>query len=313
MRINFYSQYTANSLASYSRGRVALFALLSGLNIGKGDEVALQTFTCVANPEAIKAAGAVPIYIDIESDGVNMDYQDLEKKITSKTRAIILQHTFGIPAEMDKLLSVAAKKNIPVIEDCCHTLTSQYQGKNVGTFGIGSYYSFEWGKTLVAGIGGALTVHDALLEKKTKEQYAGYKTPRMGREVRIFIQYCAHKLLYRPRLFWPVRSLFHTLGKLGAAESNYNPITAESIAPDFSLRMSRFARNRLDKKLPLLQKITEHSNAVCSRYASEINNPAIKHIPVPKDSVSVYCRYPLLTQNKEKLLKLAKKQNIEVA
>lgn len=310
---HFQSQYTVNSLEFYFRGRVALFALLNGLNIEKEDEVALQAFTCVANPEAVKASGAVPVYVDIEPDGVNMDYRDLEQKITSKTRAIILQHTFGIPAKTDTLLSIAAKKNIPVIEDCCHTLTSQYQKKKVGTFGVGCYYSFEWGKPLVAGIGGALTVHDALLEKKVKEQYAAYKTPRIGRDIRIFIQYFAHKLLYRPRLFWPVRSLFHMLGKLGAAESNYHPIIAEGIASDFSLRMSLFSRNRLKKKYPLLQTITEHSKSVCSRYASEINSPAVSHISIPEKSVPVYCRYPLLAQNKKELLKQAKKQNIEIA
>ena len=141
-------------LDNYFRGRVALYALLKALKVGKGDEVAMQAFTCVANPEAVMAIGALPIYVDVEVDGVNMDPGDLEGKITSRTRAIVIQHTFGIPADIAPLRAIAKRNNIPVIEDCCHTLASRYDGQTVGSFGIGSYYSFEWGKPLVAGIGG---------------------------------------------------------------------------------------------------------------------------------------------------------------
>lgn len=297
----------------YFRGRVALFALLKGMNVRKGDEVILQAFTCVANPEAIMAADAIPVYVDVESDGVNMDPEDLEQKITSRTRAIIIQHTFGIPADLDSLLAVASKNNIPIIEDCCHTLTSQYNGKAVGTFGVGSYYSFEWGKPLVAGIGGALIVNDPLLAKKVKEQYAEYRNPPASLDVRLRVQYMAHKLLYRPRLFWPVRSLFHFLGKLGAAESNYNPIVEGRIADDFSLLMSRFAQGRLKKKNLSVESITEHSTDVSNKYSSQIHTPSVKHLSISKKSSSVYCRYPLLAENKEVLLEKARQANVEIA
>lgn len=303
------------NLANYTfyRGRVALYAVLRALEIGKGDEVVLQAFTCVANPEAIMASGATPIYVDVEHDGVNMDPEDLEQKITSRTRAIIIQHTFGISADLDLLVAVASKNKIPIIEDCCHTLMSQYNGKTVGTFGVGSYYSFEWGKPLVAGIGGALIVNDPLLAKKVKEQYAEYRNPPASLDVRLRVQYMAHKLLYRPRLFWPVRSLFHFLGKLGAAESNYNPIVEGRIADDFSLLMSRFAQGRLKKKILLLKSITDHSTHISSQYSSLIHAPSVKHVTIPEKSSPAYCRYPLLAENKEVLLGKARKANIEIA
>ena len=297
----------------YFRGRVALSALLKCMDIGKGDEVALQAFTCVANPEAIMATGATPVYVDVESDDVNMNPEDLKCKITSRTRAIIIQHTFGIPADIDALLAVAEGKNLPVIEDCCHTLTSQYNEKVVGSFGIGSYYSFEWGKPVVAGIGGALLVNDQSLEKKVKQQYTEYRNPPAGMDVRLCVQYMAHRILYRPRLFWPVRSLFHILGKLGAAESNYNPIVDGHIAEDFSLYMSKFARGRLKAKLKCMASILEHSAFVSRRYASLINAQSITHVAVPENSLPVYCRYPLLAENKKELLGKARKANIEMA
>ena len=144
----------------YFRGRVALHAILNGLGIGSGDEVALQAFTCVAVPEGIMATGARPVWIDIESDGYNMAPESLESRITPRTSAIVVQHTYGIPADLERILSIAERHQIPVIEDCCHTLASTYHGKPVGSFGVASFYSFEWGKPLVAGIGGAAVVND---------------------------------------------------------------------------------------------------------------------------------------------------------
>ncbi|HIE26284.1 TPA: hypothetical protein EYP66_03250, partial [Candidatus Poribacteria bacterium] len=86
---------------TFFRGRVALYAILKALNIGPGDEVATQAFTCVAVPEGIMASGARPVWVDIEVDGYNMDAEDLRRKLTLRTRAIIVQHTYGIPADMD--------------------------------------------------------------------------------------------------------------------------------------------------------------------------------------------------------------------
>ena len=149
------------TLLCYSRGRVALKAILRGIGVSGGDKVAIQAFTCSAVPEAIMAAGALPLYVDIESDGFNMDPEDLRKKISHRTRAIIAQHTFGIPADMDRILGIANESQIPVIEDCCHTLTSSYKGKVVGSFGVGSFYSYGWGKPVVIGVEGAplQTIH----------------------------------------------------------------------------------------------------------------------------------------------------------
>lgn len=297
----------------YYRGRVALYSLLKAMNIGEGSEVLLQAFTCVANPEAILATGATPIYVDIESGGVNMNHIDLNKKISPETRAIVIQHTFGIPADLNSLLTIAENKNIPVIEDCCHTLISQYNDKNVGNFGVGSYYSFEWGKPIVAGIGGALKVNDLLLEGKVKRQYDNYRYPQFRLDFRLFSQYLLHKLLYRPRLYWPVRSLFQVLGKMGVAESNYNPMIMNQVANDFSLKMPRFSQNRLKQKELNIKLITEHSNAVSFEYSSKICSTSVKHIKVSDKQLPVYCRYPLISENKEDLLKRARVSNIEVA
>jgi len=302
-----YMQYT------YYRGRVALYALLKALDIASGDEVLTQAFTCVAVPEGIMAAGAKPVWVDIEAQGYNMDPNDLERKLTSKTRAIVVQHTYGIPADMGPILAIAEKHGIPLIEDCCHTLASTYDGKVVGSFGVGSFYSFEWGKPIVVGIGGAAVVNDLALRERVAAQYAEYYTPPAGNQLKLQLQYLAHRILYRPILYWPVRWLFHTLGSLGVAESNYNPIEEGKIAEDFLMRMIPPLQQRLKHKFTELDAITAHSRQTVARYASEITSQAISHPLVPSKGEAVYARYPLRVSNKPALLAAARRANVELA
>jgi len=127
----------------FGSARSSLYALLKALNYNPGSEVLLTGFTCEVVPNAIINAGCVPVYIDINSTDYCMDPSLVEKSITVKTKAIIIQHTFGIPAQMDKLLCIANKYNLFVIEDCAVSLGSKFQGKLTGTFGDAAIFSFE--------------------------------------------------------------------------------------------------------------------------------------------------------------------------
>ncbi|MFN6946977.1 MAG: DegT/DnrJ/EryC1/StrS family aminotransferase, partial [Cytophagaceae bacterium] len=116
------------------------------MRISQGDEVILPGFTCIVVPNAIIYLGAKPVYVDINSETFNIDPQLIEENITEKTKAIIAQHTFGIPADMDKILHIANKHNLFVIEDSCHALGSKYKGKYVGSFGDAAFFSSQWSK-----------------------------------------------------------------------------------------------------------------------------------------------------------------------
>jgi perosamine synthetase len=297
----------------YYRGRVALFALLKGLGITAGQEVATQAFTCVAVPEAIMAAGARPVYVDIEPVGFNMDACDLAQKLTPRVRAIIVQHTYGIPADMDCILEVANAAKLPIIEDCCHTLATIYKGKRVGSFGVGSFYSFEWGKPVVIGIGGSAIVNEPSLWDKLKQQYKQYRYPGMGTQAKLQMQYVAYRLFYRPWLFWPLRSLYHVLGSLGATETNYNPLSPGQVAKDFSLRMPKPLQQRLERKIADLDALIQQSRKISADYKALIESPSVKHLVCPKGSDTVFARYPLVAHDKPALLAKARKVSIELA
>src|SRR4030043_7279 len=112
---------------AFWKGRVALYAILKALCIGDGDEVIVPGYTCVMNVNPIKYLGAEPVYVDIEPATFNIDTNLLREKITSNTKAIIAQHTYGYPCDMDEIIDIAGRNNVPVIEDCCLALGSRYK------------------------------------------------------------------------------------------------------------------------------------------------------------------------------------------
>ncbi|MEK9149797.1 MAG: DegT/DnrJ/EryC1/StrS family aminotransferase, partial [Candidatus Desantisbacteria bacterium] len=156
-----YKRYLGVSYASsFWKGRVALYAILKALGIGEGDEVLVEGFTCVVVPNAVIFAGAKPVYVPPDPKTYNMDISQIESKITSKTKAIIVQHTFGLPSDMDSTLDIAKRHNLRVIEDCAPALGADYKGRKVGTFGDAAFFSSQWSKVISTGLGGVAVTND---------------------------------------------------------------------------------------------------------------------------------------------------------
>jgi perosamine synthetase len=295
---------------TYYRGRVALFEILSSLGIGKGDNVAIQAFTCVAVPEGVMATGAKPLWIDIESGNVNMCPDSLESRITPETKAIVVQHTFGIPVDIKKIINIANNHSLPVIEDCCHTINSTIAGKKVGTWGVAAFYSFEWGKPLIVGIGGAAKINDAILEKEIKKRYKTKRKVSLLKQYKLNVQYFAYSILYNPKSYWKIKKIFRLLSKLGIAEGNYNDL--ETISSDYNLKMSDKFEKRLKKKSRTQDDYDILRNEVV-KYFKKIYSESINHIQISPGNDVYYARYPVYTDRKDEILSLAEKSNIEIA
>ncbi|MDR2169840.1 MAG: DegT/DnrJ/EryC1/StrS family aminotransferase [Planctomycetaceae bacterium] len=300
----------------YYRGRVGAAALLHALGISNGDEVAIQAFTCMAIPEFVYALGCKPVYIDIEENGFNMSPESLETKLTEKTKAIVVQHTFGIPAQIDRIMTIANKHHIPVIEDCCHTLTSTYDDKLLGTFGAGAFYSFEWGKPIIAGVGGAAIANTPELDKKMKQDYSNFTLPSFIKQMKLELQYRAFTFLYRPTWFWYVRSMFRLFSRFKIIEGNYNEIGQELWGNgEFATIMSAKTQKRLHKKLLSLTQITKHAQYIAEEYTNKIQNTNTNVLlpTIPPKSGVVFARYPIRVKNKNDILQKARANNIELA
>jgi dTDP-4-amino-4,6-dideoxygalactose transaminase len=131
------------------------------LNIEPGDEVIVPSFTFVSTVNAFVLRGAKPVFVDIRPDTLNLDETKLANLITPRTRAIVVVHYAGVACEMDAIMAIAARHNIPVIEDNAHALFGQYKGRQLGTFGCLATQSFHETKNITCGEGGALLVNDA--------------------------------------------------------------------------------------------------------------------------------------------------------
>ncbi|MCK4307771.1 DegT/DnrJ/EryC1/StrS family aminotransferase [candidate division WOR-3 bacterium] len=133
-----------------SSGSTALDLTLLAFGIGEGDEVITTPATFIATSEAITHTGASIVFADIEPDSYNIDPKEIEKKITSRTRALIPVHLFGQPCDMDPIIELARKHNLILIEDAAQSHGAEYKGKRVGQFGDASIFSFYPGKNLGA-------------------------------------------------------------------------------------------------------------------------------------------------------------------
>lgn len=147
-----------------ANGTDALHLALRALDIGPGDEVITVAFTFVATTEAIGLVGAKPVFVDINKDTFNIDYKEIEKKITPKTKAILPVHLYGQPVDMDPIIDIAKRYNLFVIEDCAQAIGAKYKGKRVGTFGDIGCFSFFPTKNLGCyGDGGMITTNSDML------------------------------------------------------------------------------------------------------------------------------------------------------
>ncbi len=148
-------------------GTDALLLALDALGIGEGDEVITTPFTFIATAEVVSHLKAVPIFVDIDPVTFNIDPDKIEEKITGRTKVIIPVHLFGHPAEMDRIVAIARKYDLKIIEDCAQAFGAEYQGRKVGTFGDCGCFSFFPSKNLAAygDAGMIITDDDALASK----------------------------------------------------------------------------------------------------------------------------------------------------
>lgn len=299
---------------TFYRGRVALHAILKALGVGAGDEVIVQAFTCVAVPEAVIASGAKPVYADIETDGYNLAPEQLASRMTARTKAIVVQHTFGVPAQIQQIMAIADAAGVPVIEDCCHALASRVDGRLLGAFGVAAFYSFEWGKQLVAGLGGSAVTGDPALLSRLFELQKTHRTPPLVKRVQLELQHAAFTVLSRPEWYWRVRAVFHLLSKGGVAAGNFHK--AEDFSQpsaDFAWSMPPKAVRRVRRKSKNLEAICRHSDEVVQQYQTKITTPALTHPSMAASSETCFARYPLRAANKDELLRKAREQRVELA
>jgi perosamine synthetase len=151
-----------------SSGTAALHLCIRALNIGPGDEVLVPSFTFIAVANCVRYEQATPVFVDIDPTTLNLDPEKLEAAITPRARAIIVVHTFGVPADMDAIQQIAARHNLLIIEDACEALGAEYQGRKAGSFGHAAVFAFYPNKQITTGEGGMVVTRDAALADRMR-------------------------------------------------------------------------------------------------------------------------------------------------
>lgn len=294
----FKSNYNTRSVYLFNSARSGLYIILNSLNIGAGDEVIVPSFTCVAVPNAVIWNKANPRFVDINKNTLGIDINDLEKKINNKTKAIIIQHTFGIPCEIEKIINIAKKYNLIVIEDCAHGINIPYKDKYLGQFGDLSFFSFGRDKAISSVFGGALIINNYKYNKNLKILYS--------------------KIKY-PSVFWILKQHFHSilmalvlptynieLGKLIlflAKKLNlitmpvYEEEKKGQQPSDFPAKLHSSLAILVLHQLSKLGRFNSHRSKIVEFYSGGSRSESL-------------LRYPVIVKNRDQILKQFKKKNI---
>ncbi len=295
----------------FNSGRSSLYSILQAFGIGKGDEVIIQAFTCVAVPDPIIWVGAKAVYADID-ESLNIDFRLLEKLITSNTKAIIVQHTFGIPADLDKIKKITQKYKIKLIEDCSHAIGASYQGKKVGSFGDAAFFSFGRDKVISSVFGGAAVIRSKIRDQKSKMEKI-------------------EKELKYPNYFWILQQLFHPIafsiilplynlfiGKLILYLLLKTHLLSKPVYDEekrgirpiiFPRKYPNALAALLVNQLKKLEQMNNRRREIADFYFKNLANN--KKIQLPGNNFgAIYLRFNILTESAKEILSEAKKRKI---
>ncbi|MDD3726116.1 MAG: DegT/DnrJ/EryC1/StrS family aminotransferase [Candidatus Ratteibacteria bacterium] len=165
-----FAEWNGNRYAiTTNSGTAALHMCIAGCGLGVGDEIIVPAYSWSSSATCVLHHNCIPVFVDIDYDTMNIDVEKIEEKITEKTRAIIVVHLHGLSADMDRVLSIARKYNLKVIEDACQSHGAKYKGKKVGTIGDCAAFSFNQNKCLCSGEGGMfVTDNEQIYEEARK-------------------------------------------------------------------------------------------------------------------------------------------------
>ncbi len=300
--------YKNTNIILCDSGRSGLKIALEALGIQKGDEVLVQAYTCAVVSNAVIWSGAKPVYVDV-LDNFTMNPKDVEKKITASSKVLIIQHSFGIPADLDALIEIARKYNLKIIEDCAHVMGAFYNGKLLGTFGDISMLSFGSEKAISCGRGGALLTHNQKYFetlKKIQSQFPQTAKVKIFQQLFTFILFFIFKPLYNIGIGKIFLAFFKKLG-ISSRIIDKNEKIGQQVSSYPSQFPNAFACIALHQMKHLDEFNTKRKNT-SNNYFENIKNPHLKMCLGYKDLPLL--RFPILLENPQKLLNMAEKEGI---
>jgi perosamine synthetase len=314
---NLLNHNKATKVFTFWKGRVALYAILKALNLGPGDAVFMPGYTCVVVPSAVFFLGARPVYADVEEKSYNLSLKTLEaswrRNNGIRPKAVIIQHTYGIPVEAGPIIEWARSEGLSIIEDCAHVLGSSYRGITCGQLGDAAFFSSQWTKPITTGLGGWGVANSPVLAERLRQVAAGFPEPSLRETGRLALQYYAHRLLFRPQLYWPLMLFYRFLSERGMAIGSSSVEELSLHMPRrYALGMSTFQENLLRARLVRAADNIAHRQQLAGFYAKALEGAGIEPPRLPPNSKAVMVRYPVRVKDKAQMLSAAQKQGLEL-
>jgi dTDP-4-amino-4,6-dideoxygalactose transaminase len=305
----FQQYFSVDDAVSFNSGRSALYAILQTFNIGKDDEVLIQAFTCVAAVEPVIWAGAKPVFVDVE-ESLNIDPKLIESSISPKTKVIIVQHTFGVPAQINLIKKIVQKYKLILIEDCAHAFGVTVDGKKIGTFGQAAFFSFGRDKVISSVFGGMAIING---------KWENGKLRKFQQKVKYPDYFWIFQQILHPVVFFIILPLYNLMiGKIALfillkMKLVSKPIYDEEYRGEkpsiFPAKYPNALAYLLLNQLLKLETYNRQRINIANYYFR--NLLGIKDIKLPKNlNGAIYLRFNILMDNAKEVLYRAKEKGV---
>lgn len=311
---------------SFNSGRSALMAILNSLGLEKNDEVLLQAFTCNAAVNPIIWSGLKPVFVDCNERTFNIDIEDLKRKIGPKSKVVMVQHTFGLPADIDEILEICQQNNLILgdedkssssprvntwmIEDCAHSLGAAYKGKKIGTFGRAAFFSFSRDKVISSVYGGMAVTDDPLLAEKIRQFQDEISYPS--------IFWIFQQLLHPVLMNWLILPTYSIFGKYFLILLQWLQILSKAVhwKEKRGMKPSYFPK-KIPNALAILalnqfkkiERFNSHRREIADFYRRELSNTKYEIQNTTYDG-QIFLRFSTRHQNAHQIIEQAWRRNI---
>ena len=295
----FATRVGSKHVVSFAAGRVGLYGILRCLGIGAGDEVLGPVPPHIVVANAVRYTGAQPIYVDCDLSNYNIDLEQAEERVTSRTRALLVQHTFGIPVDMGNARALADRYGLHLIEDCVHALGATFNGRQVGTFGRAAFFSTEETKTISTTMGGIVTTDDEEIAGRLYAFQQACRPPSANQAARYLLKLVIYHVLTEPRTHVLARAAYEFVGQ-------HHPLPRPTADAELrGERPSEFAR-RLSNgqaavgltQLAALEANIAHRRRIAGQYQALLAPHGFRLPEPPPTSGPAYVRYPVWVEDR---------------
>lgn len=301
-------------VALFSRGRVALYALLRALDVRPGDEVVVPAYTCVAVPNAIIYAGATPVWADIDPRTLTLDPASAEAVTTPRTRVILAQNTFGLSADLEALGTVADRVGATVIDDCTHGLGGTYRGTRNGTASPLAFFSTQWSKPVSTGLGGFAVDLAGMLGTRLRALEQEAAEPSRASTAALTVLVRGRALAGNGRALQAGRTAYRALSRAGLvpASSGADELAGVAMPDGFLSRLSAAQARRGVAGLTRLEQDVAARQRLARGYSAWLLANGRTPAAEPPDREHAFLRYPLRTTERDRVARGAARLGVDL-